>query len=257
MIDLSYLGDDSVFGRIRRTLANRITMLCIEDDPEITALLYGEFFRSTVFNKKIADSFTKALNIVVSKEPYHCWILDLSLNRHNDGLELLKKKPEFPYCVVASGSISLYDATVAMREGAFGAYDKNTIVVSNTHEFIREVCSLATLSFLLHARKPERFDMFTLLIRNFIRSPEEWSRFFCRNERSVRNICEEYSGLTARQFLFLFHALNAIVFSDCLVKGMAGYTEAAAELDGRRAFHENCAGYVAERFEMVYGRKLL
>jgi len=238
----------------RQLFAGRIALLCIEDDPDITYLLCDELFCSPLFVSTKADTFEKAEAAVLSKHLHHCWILDLTLNRHNDGLDLLRKKPLFPYCVVASGSISLYDATIAMREGAFGAYDKNAIMVSNTHDFIKEVCALATLSLLLDARKPERFDMFTLLLNRFIRTQEEWSREYCLNERSVRNICEENSGLTARQFLYLYHTLNRILLDDCFV-GYRSYTSENVPFSKETEdFFYSCAEYVVTHFDKVYGR---
>ena len=144
-----------------------------------------------------------------------------------------------------------------MREGAFSAYDKKSIFTSNPHEFIKETCSLAVLSFLLNARKPERLDMYFLLLKKHIESPEEWSLKYSLNERSVRDICEEDSGLTARQFLLLFHVLNAIVFSDCLIEGMEGYNAAHTELENKKAFYRQCAEYVLRYFEAIYGPRFL
>ena len=257
MMKRLYPTYDPAFAEIRRIFTDRINLLCIEDAPEISILLCDEFFRSPVLTRTTADTFKKAESAVRSKPSYHCWILDLTIERHNDGLDLLRTKPSFPYCVVVSNSSSLYDATVAIRGGAFGAYDKNAAIVSNAGEFIKEICALSTLSFLLHARKPERFDMFTLLIDRCIRSQEEWGRAYYRNERSVRNICEEYSGLTARQFLYLFHTLNATLRSDCLIEGMAGYEKSAADLNENERFYKECSKYVVSRFDRVFGPKCL
>lgn len=243
----------SFLDNCRQLFTGKIYLLCIEDDLNVAALLCDEFFSSPLFISTKVDTFEKAEGMVSSKIPHHCWILDLTLKRHNDGLELLRKNPFFPYCVVASSSVSLYDATIAMREGAYGVYDKNAVAVSHTADFIKEVCALATLSFLLHARKPDRFDMFTLLLNRFIRTQEEWSLAYCLNERSIRNICEENSGLTARQFLRLYHTINRILQADCLRMDNGNSDICKACSAENMGFYRVCAEYVITHFDQVYG----
>jgi hypothetical protein len=252
MSDNSFISINSGLDRLRKALTGHIKLLCIEDNIELCSLLCEDFFRSPVFCNKTATTFDAAKSAVSSKIRYHCWILDLTLEKHNDALELLKIKQNFPYCIVLSGAQSLSDATMAFREGAYGAYDKNAIFISNPHEFIKETCSLSVLSFLLNARKPDRMDMFFLLMKKHSETSEEWSRFFGLNERSIRDICEENSGLTAKQFLCFYHALKAIVLSDCLIEGLKGYDEALADLNGKKEFYEQCAEYVLHNFDTIY-----
>lgn len=257
MTMIPHLIDESISDSIHQLFTGSISLLFIEDDPQMSDLLCDEFFRSTLFTKTKVDTFGKAKSAIQSKSLYHCWILDLTLEEHNDGMKLLKYNPAFPYCVVTSSSISLYDATCAIRKGAFGAYDKNTVIAGNTDEYIKEICALSSLSFLLHAQKPERFEMFTLLLDHFICTQEEWSRIYCRNERSVRNICEEYSGLTARQFLYLFHVLTATLYSDCIMEDTVDSGDIPVHLNEQKRLYRECASYVLSRFDRVYKPKLL
>ncbi len=242
---------------MRRIFAGRINILCIEDQPEICSLLCCDFFRSPVLNKKAVHTFDTAKGSIQSKTPYHFWILDLSLERHNDGIDLLKLKQGFPFCIVISGAQSMGAATAAIKCGAYGAYDKNEIFRANPHHFIRETCALSTLSFLLDSRILEKFDMFDLLIKNCIQTPEEWSLNYCRNERTIRDICMENSGLTAKQFLCFFHALNAVIVSDCIIREMNGYDKILEVLIKNEDFYEHCSEYVLSRLENVYGPRYL
>jgi hypothetical protein len=253
MSDNSFIAANSEFGRIRGALNGHIKLLCIEDNIELGSLLCEDFFRSPIFCKKIVTTFEAAKSAISSKIRYHFWILDLTLEKHNDALELLKIKQNFPYCIVISGAQSLSDATMAIREGAYGAYDKNAIFISNPHEFIKEACSLSVMSFLLNARKSERMDMFFLLLKKHIETAEEWSRVFSLNERSMRDKCEENTGLTSKQFLCFYHALKAIVLSDCLIEGMNGYDGVVADLNNKKEFYEQCAEYVLHNFDTIYG----
>jgi hypothetical protein len=248
---------ESLFNQIRHIFSGHIHLLCIEDNLQVSSLLCEDFFKSSIFNNKAVNTINNARNAICSKVQYHCWILDLTLEKHNDGLELLKSKPKFPYCIVLSGSRSLSDATLSIRHGAYGAYDKNAIFTSNPHDFIKEICSLATLSFLLNAKRPERFDMFMLLVKNDIRSSDEWSNIYCVNERTVRDICEENSGLTAKQFLLFYHALNAAILSDCLIEGMAGYNYNYSVLVDKKNFYDECAEFVIHNFDTVYCQRYL
>jgi DNA-binding NtrC family response regulator len=116
---------NSFFDKIRMLFAKQINILLIDDNIQICSLLCDAFFRSQILNNRTVNTFEEARNAIFSKVCYNCWILDLTLEEHNDGLKLLKNKPNFPYRVVISGSQSLSDATTAIREGAYGAYDKN------------------------------------------------------------------------------------------------------------------------------------
>jgi len=257
MLCQSLIAKDSPFDRIRRIFTNHINLLCIEDNLQINSLLCEDFFRSPIFHNKKATTVESAKSAIFSKVPYHCWILDLTLEQYNDALELLKMKRNFPFAMVISGAQSLFDAMLAIREGACGAYDKVMLFTGNPHPFVEETCALASLSFLLNAKKPERMEMFFLLLKKHIQTPEEWSKAYNLNERSIRDICEENSGLTSKQFLFFFHALYAVIVSDCIIEAMAGAAEAFSRVENKKAFYELCAEFVTDHIDTVYGPRFL
>jgi hypothetical protein len=95
--------------------------------------------------------------------------------------------------------------------------------------------------------------MYQLLLRGFIQTPEEWSALYCLNERTLRNICEEDSNLSPKQFLNLYHTLNSILVSDCLVQSMDGHEKTRETLLNRFEFYDQCADYVVRNSETIYG----
>jgi hypothetical protein len=252
-----FLSDHSVLHEIRRIFSGRINLLCIDDSPQICSLLCDDIFRSPVINKGMVHTFDCARGAISSKTPHHLWILDLTLDRHNDGLELLKLKPGFPFCIVVSGAQSMSVATDALKAGVYSAYDKNEIFWSNPHKFIKEACALSTLSFMLNLMIQDRFAMFDLLIKRRIHTPEEWSLHFCRNERTIRDTCADFSGLTAKQFLSFYHALYAATLSDCLLESFSGFDEIMEDLLLNEHFYEDCGNYVIAHLDIVYGPRYL
>ena len=200
--------------KVRQMFSRRINVLCIEDREDICELFRENIFPSSVLNVKPVHTPEMAKAALSGNLIYHSWILDLTLQKHNDGIELLKIKPNFPFCVVVSGAQSMDDATAAIKAGVYSAHDKKNIFTTNPHPFIAEVCALSTASFLLKGRRPTRLDMYQLLLRGFIQTPEEWSALYCLNERTLRNICEEDSNLSPKQFLNLYNTLNSILVSD-------------------------------------------
>jgi CheY-like chemotaxis protein len=244
-------------GRIRKLFSQNINLLLIEDHPQICRLLQDDFFQSPVFNKKSVHTVDEAKRAISGSSPVHCWIVDLTLEQHNDGLELIKLKPNFPYRVVVSGAQSMSDATEALKAGAYSVYDKKNIFLSDPHKFIEETCALSILSFIFKARRPMKFELFQVLIQGFITTSESWSNSCWINERTFRRLCEEESFLTVKQFLSLYHALNAIVLSDCLLPGMPGFEGIREKIIQRIDYYGQCAHYVVDHLDSVFGPRYL
>jgi hypothetical protein len=237
--------------KIRRLFSKRIDFLCIEDNPHISFLLCDEYFRSSMLNKKSVHTFNQAKQAILSKVHFHCWILDLTLDRPNDGLELLELKPNFPYCIVVSGAQSMDSASQAMTRGAFWAYDKRNIT-SDPNIFIFKTCRLMALSFLLKARHSKWHDMFTLLLDEFVQTPEQWSEKIHRHQQTIRTVCEEMTGLNAKQFLCLFHALYGALSVDCLIDPIDGHDDIHKSFISNWDFHTDCAQYVISHLSAIY-----
>jgi hypothetical protein len=239
--------------KVRQMFSRRINVLCIEDREDICELFRENIFPSSVLNVKPVHTPEMAKAALSGNLIYHSWILDLTLQKHNDGIELLKIKPNFPFCVVVSGAQSMDDATAAIKAGVYSAHDKKNIFTTNPHPFIAEVCALSTVSFLLKGKRPARLDMYHLLLRGFVQTPEEWSAQYCLNERTLRNICEGDSTLSPKQFLSLYHTLNSILVSDCLVRSMDGHEKTRETLINRFDFYDQCADYVVRNSGTIYG----
>jgi Response regulator receiver domain. len=245
--------DSPSLAKVRQIFSRRINVLCIEDQEDICELFSESIFPSSLLNIKQVHTPEMAKTALSGNTTFHSWILDLTLQKHNDGMDLLKLKPNFPFCVVVSGAQSMDDATAAIKAGVYSAHDKKSIFTTNPHPFIAEVCALSAASFLLKGRRPARFDMYQLLLRGFVQTPEEWSANYCLNERTLRMICEDDSNLSPKQFLYLYHVLNFILVSDCLVRSMDGYEKTRGTLLNRLEFYNQCAEYVIRNHETVYG----
>jgi len=238
---------------LRDTFAGAIRLLYIEDLAALMDIVCDGMFVSPLCRCKTAFTLEEADRMLQGPKPFHCLILDLSLESHNDGLKLLVHKPYYYYCVALSGAQSMEDAAEAMKEGCHGVYDKRTVFTKNPHKFIIETCTLATLAFLLKGKKPSRPDMFDLLTQRFITSPNEWSEWYCLNSYSVRETCVMDSGLTAKQFLNIFHALRSILIFDCYVKPLNGINSHYEKCMQYAQCIEQCAEFVADNINAVYG----
>lgn len=231
--------------------SKRINLLCIEDNPHICFLLCDEYFRSAMLNKKFVHTFDQAKQAILSKVHYHCWILDLTLKKPNDGLELLELKPQFPFCVVLSGAQSMDDASEARNCGAFWSSDKRR-VMQNPNIFISRTCSLMALSFILKACRSKWHETFTLLLKEFISTPEHWSERCNRHQQTLRTICEEMTKLNVKQFLCFFHTLNGALTAGCLINPIDVNDYIHQSFIMRWDFYCHCAQYVLSHVSPVY-----
>lgn len=244
--------DSPSLSKLRQIFSRRINVLCIEDQEYICDLFSASIFPSPLLYLRPVHTLEMAKTALAGKMTFHSWILDLTLQNHNDGMEILKIKPNFPFCIVVSGAQSMDDATAAIKAGVYSAHDKKNIFTKNPHPFIAEVCALSAASFLFRARIPSRFDMYQLLLRSFIQGTDIWSSHYCLNERTLRYICEEDSNLSPKQFLYLYNVLNYILVTDCLVQSMDGYAATREVLCSRLEFCNQCAEYVLRNLETVY-----
>jgi hypothetical protein len=249
---MAILTENSLTKDLRKLFTSAIHLLCIENHADILDILCNGIFRSPIFKINPVASFEVARSAIRGSISYHCWILDLSLEQHNDGLDLLKLKPHFPWCVVLSGAHSMDDATQAIRAGCYGVFDKSSMFLRNFNKFIVEVCSLSTLSFILNAKRPSRFDLFKVLLVNDVQSPKVWSELYCLNEYDVRKTCMENSGLTAKQFLCLYHALKSILLSDCLLAQIDKSDTVYAAINQDLEFKTNCLEFVLSHIDSIY-----
>jgi hypothetical protein len=250
--EINSITSELVLGKMRQIFFGKINLLCIDDNADICNLFCNEFFISPVLNRKSVQNIPDAKQAISGRIPYHCWMLDLTLERHNDGLELLKYKQNFPFCIVVSGARSMEDANLAKNAGAFSVHDKIKLFQFSIKNLIHEACGLSALSFLLRAKKPINFDLFKILVQEFIQTPEEWKRKFPITDITFRRICHENSLISPKQFLNLFHALNFVLLSDCLTNTAANYREISDNFFSRSDFYVKCSEYVIAHFDSIY-----
>ena len=246
-----FIKNNQNLNLIRNTFLNRINILLIEDCIVTSNMICNFMLCSPLFNIKSVNNLFTAKTSISSRTIHHCWIMDLTLSTHNDSLDLLKIKPNFPYCIVLSGSQSMNDATAAIKSGAYSAHDKGWLIVNGTHNFISEVCAVSVLSFLLKTRKTTRFEIFQALINHPIETLEEWSYTTCICQHTLRKLIEDFSGLSPKQFISLYHVLYAILVFDCL-NPTKKENEVYSLLKKQEEYYAQCAGYVTSHLTSVY-----
>ena len=98
----------------------KINVLLVDDEPAILEIL-SSIITSTLFNFKTALTVKEAVKIIDAAEfPWHCWIIDINIERREDGFNILKRYPTFPFAIMLSGLRSMTLATKAMELGAIG-----------------------------------------------------------------------------------------------------------------------------------------
>jgi hypothetical protein len=251
------VAENSSIINFRKTFDGAINVICIEDCEDFCSLLCDDILVSSLMRVKGVHSFDEAKSSLYSSRRYHSWLLDLSLKRHNDDLDLLHMKNNFPYCVVLTGCRSVGDATEALKAGAYCCYDKIDLFPKTLNFAINSICGLSALSFSLKATLPADIRGFLFLLENFIQTPEEWAEKYFKTFRSIWNFCKINSELTPKQFLCLFHALQFVLLSDCLVRDLPAYKILSGILAKRLNFYLECVDFVLKNSEKVYAHLFL
>ncbi len=244
--------DNPSIKSFQKIFSGAIHLLCIEDRKDLCSILCENIFASPLISAKSVHSFDEAKSAISSSRHHHIWLLDLTLDKHNDGIELLYMKNNFPYCIVLTGSCSVADATLSMQAGAYGCYDKTNLFTKTINIFLQNVSDLAALSFSLKATRPSDWKGFSLLLNNFIQTPEEWTNYYFKTFRSVWNFCKMNSGFTPKQFLCIFHAIRFVLLSDCIFKDLPDYDAMTEALANRLDFYLESIDYVLKNSEKIY-----
>lgn len=183
---------------------NKVNLLVIDDEPLILDAVIG-IFSSPLFNITTGSTLQEAYKIINKTEvPWHCWILDINIEREEDGFEILKKYPKFPFAIMLSGLRSMTIASKAMQCGAIGVFDKEPASLDLLYDGVRKI---ASLGFLLGGKGSQYLQHFQLLMTNQIKNPEEWANLACISVRQLERICAIQSSLSPRLALSLFYTL--------------------------------------------------
>lgn len=182
----------------------KINILTVDDEPVILDAVTG-IFSSPLFNIAIGSTVREAFRIISkSEDPWHCWILDINIEKEGDGFDILKKYPNFPFAIMLSGLRSMTIASDAMKYGAIGVFDKDPASLDLLHD---GVCKVASLGFILGGKGGQYLEHFQLLMTNHIKNPEEWANLACISIRQLERVCTIHSSLTPRFIISLYYTL--------------------------------------------------
>jgi hypothetical protein len=212
--------DEQLFSTAQGFLAGRVCMLIVEDDEDFADLLATEYFQSPLFHNHSVDTLAAARERIGSGGPkWHCWIIDLSLKAGQDGFALLPLDPGFPFKIVLSGTRSMENATRALQNGAWGAYDKDPITLFSSDRLFSQVCRAAALSFCLKAHCRNALQTFRLLVNEFVPSTESWAYKACISPRKLQRLVADETDLTPRMFLAFYHAVHYLIHHNAVLLG--------------------------------------
>jgi ActR/RegA family two-component response regulator len=196
--------------KILEMFSGRVRLLIVDDDERILDGL-TDMFVSPLFSVKAVTTVHKAKEAIDrGKAPWHTWILDIAIQDEEDGLTFLSEYPRYPFTIMLSGLRSMSTASRAMKLGAMRVFDKNP---ANLDTLYQEVCSTAALGFVLSGAKTKYLDVYQLLQRKAVSTPDEWATEACLSVRQLERICAIHSSLTARLQLRLFYAVLGLLLA--------------------------------------------
>ena len=215
----------------------KINILAIDDERVILDAVTG-IFSSPLFNIITGSTVKQAFKIInETKEPWHCWILDINIGREGDGFDILKKYPNFPFAVMLSGLRSMTIASDAMKYGAIGVFDKDP---ESLDLLFDGICKVASLGFILGGKGGQYLENFQLLMTNHIKNPEGWANLACISIRQLERICAIHSTLTPRFLISLYYTLYS-----SLIDG----SPASEESDGNSDFFQSHIQFFNKHFD--------
>jgi CheY-like chemotaxis protein len=186
----------------------KINLLVIDDEPIVLDVVVN-MFPSPLFNINTGSSLEQAYQkIDEAEEPWHCWILDINIGDGENGLDILKRHPKFPFTIMLSGLGSMTTATQALQNGAMKVFDKTPDSLDLLHE---EVCKVSALGFILGGTETQYLSNFTLLKENRFLSPVEWANRAFVTVRQLERICASHSPLSPRYFISFFYTIYYIL----------------------------------------------
>jgi hypothetical protein len=201
--------DSAVPDAVVQYLAGRIHLLIVEDDENLLTTLAGLFSTSCIAVAR-ASSIGEARSAIALREaPWHCWIVDLCLGGNkNAGMALIEEHNNFPFAIVYSGTGSMENASLAIREGAGAVIDKG---YGSTTKLIREVCELAPLAVLCNGKISKSKEVLFLLKNQIIRQPKEWAKRSGISVRQVENICSMHTGMPPSLAIPFYYGLRYLL----------------------------------------------
>ncbi len=138
----------------------KVKLLILDDNASLCKSLRA-IFASPLFNISTATSLDQA-NWIIGKpnNQWHCWIVDVDLGGGQNGLDIFKQRPKFPFAIVLSGLRSMGISSDAMKLGARIVLDKTPDSFDKLYD---EVCKNAALGYVLSGKSTPQINTFLLL----------------------------------------------------------------------------------------------
>ncbi len=191
---------------------NKKINLLIIDDESIVLDVITSIFSSPLFNIYTGSTVAQAFKQIDSAEkPWHCWILDINIGEREDGVDIVRRYPEYPFALMLSGLRSMTKASQALQSGAMKVFDKTPESLDLLHD---EVCKTAALGFVLGGKRTQYLKNFTLLMENLFTTPAEWAESKYITVRQLERICSTHSMLSPKYCMSLYYALYYILSKD-------------------------------------------
>jgi ActR/RegA family two-component response regulator len=221
----------------------KVKLLIVDDDALLCKSLAG-IFVSQLFCISTATSLEDAYKIIGnSPERWHCWIVDVDLGHNRNGLDLLRRFPQFPFSIILSGLRSMSAAAEAMSLGARTVVDKNPEYLDKLYD---EVCKTAAIGFVLNGRNTPHLNLFLPLQDAPTISIEEWAEKTNMEMRKLQRLCEPYN-ITPRYGLSLYKAIYYLLWQIPGAHASDGLNEEFGPLHKQNKMYENSVEYIVRR----------
>lgn len=195
---------DQLENRINRIGTGTCNVLIIDDRQE-QLLVQQEVLDHPAYTIVATSSFDTALTHLNRQGAcWHCCVCDIDLGMGKSLLDLYDKTRSMPFLIAISGLENMEIASQVMRRGALAVFDKDPRQHSRLYDEVAVVCALA---HILRCFSNENMKQFLLLRDTLVLTPADWAYHASMGERQLERVCKQYTGLTPRQALALFHLI--------------------------------------------------
>ena len=153
-----------------------VSLLIVDDEKTVLSSV-AALFSSPLWSITTAATLGGARRALGRPaKPWHCWILDVALGEHENGLELLRIRPDFKFTIVLSGLQSMTISADAMKLGATTVLDKNP---DNFDALYNQACLNAALAYLFTTVPDQYFSIFSHLASSVMTDIVQWTEKSC------------------------------------------------------------------------------
>lgn len=196
-----------VLQQLLTSFQSKFNLLVVDDYPAMGNAIV-DLCGSSLYLKTLAASAAEARGRIAEKSRWHCWVLDIAMEKKESGLELLSSYSNFPFIIMLSGMRSMHMASRAMQLGAYKVYDKNPQHFLDLH---KDINTLSALSWILQGVGTKYLPQFLLLSEKEINTTDTWAMHACMTVRQLERITTLHSNLTPRYIPALFYTLQFLL----------------------------------------------